>query len=98
MSSTTTRDYEVVLVLSDQNPENLTKVKEDIEAGFTKRGATVAAKEDWGLRKLFHDAAKQGKGHFQFYHVKADPQSVQQINADLKVNTGVIKTMITRHN
>lgn len=96
MSSTSTRDYEVVLVLSDQNPENLSKVKEDIEASFAKRGATIASKEDWGLRKLFHDAAKQGKGHFQFYQMKANPQSVQQIHADLKVNIDVIKTLITR--
>ncbi|MBV6494893.1 MAG: 30S ribosomal protein S6 [Turneriella sp.] len=92
------KNYELILVLSDKNADEKTHARDEVESSLTKRGAEVSQKEDWGARRLFHLAKKQDRGHYFYYNFKAEPSAIQQITGDLRVNAGVIKSMITALN
>lgn len=89
------KNYELVLVLSDKNADEKTHARDEVEASLAKRGAELAQKEDWGARRLFHLAKKQDRGHYFYYTFKSEPAVISQINGDLRVNSGVLKSMIT---
>jgi len=89
------KNYELVLVLSDKNSDEKNRAREEAESSLVKRGAEVSQKEDWGARRLYHLAKKQDRGHFYYFQFKTAGAAIQQINADLRVNQGVLKSMIT---
>lgn len=89
------KNYELVLVLTDTNADEKTRAKDEAEASLAKRGAEIAQKEDWGARRLYHLANKQDRGHYFYYGFTSEGSAIQQINNDLRVNAGVLKSMIT---
>lgn len=89
------KNYELVLVLSDKNADDKTRSRDEAETSLQKRGAEIVQKEDWGARRLYHLAKKQDRGHYFYYGFKSDGSAIPQINGDLRVNSGVLKAMIT---
>jgi ribosomal protein S6 len=89
------KNYELVLVLADKNGDEKTRARDEVEASLAKRGAEISQKEDWGARRLYHLAKKQDRGHYFYYGFKSEGSAIPQINGDLRVNAGVLKSMIT---
>jgi small subunit ribosomal protein S6 len=89
------KNYELILVLSDKNGDDKIRSREEVETSLTKRGAEIIQKEDWGARKLYHKAKKEDRGHYFYYGFTSDSSAIQHINADLRVNPGVLKAMIS---
>lgn len=96
MSDTGLRDYELILVLNESEPETLETAQGAVDASFTKRNAQIKNKEDWGSRRLFHEVKHINSGHFYYYTFSAPANSIAQINQDLRMNTGVLKSLIHR--
>ena len=88
------RDYEVIVIVDSNQTENTTG-KDEIEAILKKRKAEVVHNEDWGKRKLFHPPKGTSHGVFHYFKMKSDPAAIAQINADLKVNQSVLKSMVS---
>ncbi|MDH5719984.1 MAG: 30S ribosomal protein S6 [Spirochaetia bacterium] len=96
MSTTELREYELIAVLNGKSAENIAKGKTDIQSNFSKRKVDIIDEKDWGTKKLFHLADKETEGSFQYYKFKADPQTIAQINSDLRVNQSVLKSMLKK--
>ena len=96
MSNTGLREYELILVLDESEPEALETAKGAVDSSFEKRSAQIKNKEDWGSRKLFHEVKHIPNGHFYYYTFSAPAASISQINQDLRMNTGVLKSLIHR--
>ena len=88
------RDYEVIVIVDSNQTESITG-KDEIEAILKKRKAEVVHNEDWGKRKLFHPPKGTSHGVFHYFKMKSDPAAIAQINADLKVNQSVLKSMVS---
>lgn len=89
-------NYEMVLILAEADAATITKNREEIQATLTKRKASVNNMNEIGGQRLFHEKNHQKTGNFNVWNISAPPESIQQINADLNVNTSVLKSMIVK--
>ncbi len=89
-------NYELTYIVADLSADQAAKVHEDVKAMLTKREAEVTASEEWGHRKLFHEAKHNQRGHFYYVTFKVAPSAINTITADLRVMPDVIKFMISR--
>ena len=90
------RNYELIAVLNSKNAETLTKSKTDLKENLKKRNVEIVEEKDWGLKKLFHLSQKEAEGSFQYIKFKSLPETVSQLNSDLRVNQSVLKSMIKK--
>ncbi len=88
--------YEMVLVLTDTDAATLEKNRSEIKAMIAKRSAQVDNMNEVGTQRLYHEKNHQKKGNFNVWNISAPPASIKQINADLSVNTTVLKSMIVK--
>lgn len=84
----------MVLVLSSTVPDEVEKIKNDLNSTFEKRNINVTLGEDWGDRRLYHPDKELNSGFYQFYNFEAEPDKMSLLTNDLRVNQGVHKTFI----
>ena len=90
------RNYEMTVIFNDSDPELFEKSKNMLETSFQKRNVSISEKEEWGSRKLFHAIDHIEKGHFNYLTFTTSPDKINQLNADINVNQGILKSMICR--
>ncbi|MDH5717436.1 MAG: 30S ribosomal protein S6 [Spirochaetia bacterium] len=98
MQKTNYNEYELVLTIKTGTAETLLKSTTEIKNNLTKRKAEVTEEKDWGKKKLFHLTQKEVEGNFHYLKFKALPETIEQINSDLRVDQSVLKSMIKRLN
>lgn len=89
-------NYELTYVVADVSAEQANKVHEEVKAVLAKRETELTTSEEWGHRKLFHEARHNQRGHFYFCTFKALPDVISTITSDLHVMSDVIKFMVSR--
>lgn len=89
-------NYELTYIVADTSAEQAAKVHEDVKGVIAKREAEITGSEEWGLRKLFHEAKHNQRGYFYYVTFKAAPSVINTITSDLRVIPEVIKFMISR--
>jgi small subunit ribosomal protein S6 len=91
------RDYETVVVihpdLGEAGTKELTdKVRSILEQG----GAEIANAEDWGLRELAFQVAKQHRGFYVFFDYKAEHAAVAELERQLRLNDRILRFLSVR--
>ena len=88
------RNYEVAVVLHPDLEIDLAATLEKIEAVFTKNGAKINKKDNWGKRKLAYPIKKQDWGIYVFYEISIDPSKVSKINQVLRITEEVMRYLV----
>lgn len=99
------RTYELMTVLSPDVPEDdITGVLDAISGYVTDAGGTVQGVQrdsPWGRRRLAYPIRHAGRdvrdGYYTLYHLELAPSRVADVERDLKLNTQVIRYLVTHY-
>ena len=83
-------NYEFTVIL----PSDEEKMKEAlafVNAELEKAGATITKQEDLGVKTLAYEIAKQNKGHYVYFELSADTQSIVKHSRAFQLSTLVLK-------
>ena len=84
------RNYEFTVIF-DANEEKTAKGMEFVSAALQNAGATIAKQEDMGVRNLAYMIKKQDKGHYYYFEIEADPQSINAMAAEFLLQGEILK-------
>ena len=91
------RHYEIMIIL-DPNLEERS-VQPSLE-GFLKvvtgSGGKVAKLDIWGKRRLAYQIEKKAEGIYAIVDLTANPSAVQELDRQLNLNEGVLRTKVLR--
>ena len=91
------RHYEIMIIL-DPNLEERT-VQPSLE-GFLKvvtdDGGKVGKLDIWGKRRLSYPIDKKPEGIYAVVDLTANPSAVQELDRQLNLNEGVLRTKVMR--
>ena len=91
------RHYEIMVIL-DPNIEERT-VQPSLE-GFltvvTTDGGKVGKLDIWGKRRLSYPIDKKPEGIYAIVDLTANPSAVQELDRQLNLNEGVLRTKVLR--
>jgi small subunit ribosomal protein S6 len=91
------RHYEIMIIL-DPNLEERT-VQPSLE-GFLKvvttNGGNVGKLDIWGKRRLSYPIDKKPEGIYAVVDLNAEPATVQELDRQLNLNEGVLRTKVLR--
>ncbi len=99
------RTYELMTVLSPDVPEDdITGILDAISGYVTDAGGTVQEvlrDSPWGRRRLAYPIRHAGQdvrdGFYTLYHLQLAPNRVADVERDLKLNTQVIRYLVTHY-
>lgn len=99
------RTYELMTVLSPDVPEDdISGVLDAISGYVTDAGGSVQAvlrDSPWGRRRLAYPIRHAGRdvrdGYYTLYQLELAPSRVTDVERDLKLNTQVIRYLMTHH-
>ena len=84
------RNYEFTVIF-DASEEKTAKGLEFVTKALSDAGATVAKQEDMGVMNLAYMIKKQDKGHYYYFEIEADPQSIDAVAAELLLQAEILK-------
>ena len=86
--------YETIFIARQDVPttqvETLTKTFGDL---VTTLGGQVKKTEQWGLRNLAYRINKNKKGHYVLFSLDASPESIAEMERNMKLNEDVLRFM-----
>jgi small subunit ribosomal protein S6 len=84
------RDYEFTVIFN-ANDEMTEQGLEIVSKALTAAGAQVAKQEDMGVKNLAYTIKKQDKGHYYYYELSVDPQSINAMTAEFLLEASILK-------
>ena len=83
-------NYEFTVIF-DANEDKTKAGLELVESTFAKNGVEVTKKEDMGVRTLAYLINKQEKGHYVYFEIKADGQTIKNMSRVFELSTDILK-------
>ena len=91
------RDYELVLIISPEIPEeDVSSAIDKVSQFITGRGGTVADVNRWGRRKLAYPIHRHMEGNYVLTQFQLDPDQVTGLEASLGLAEEVIRHLVVR--
>lgn len=91
------RDYELVVILSPEVPEeNLSVVTDRIGAWITDGGGEVTNVNVWGRRRLAYSINEQREGTYVVYQLKTTAKATVELERSLRLAEDVLRHLIVR--
>ena len=84
------RNYEFTVILN-ANEEMTEKGMEIVSNALKAAGAEIAKQEDMGVKNLAYTIKKQDKGHYYYFELSADPQSINKMTSEFLLETSILK-------
>ena len=91
------RHYEIMIIL-DSNLEEKT-VQPSLDQFLkvvTDGGGKVEKTDIWGKRRLSYPIEKKPEGYYAVVDVTAEPNTVLELDRQLNLNEGILRTKVTR--
>jgi small subunit ribosomal protein S6 len=85
------RPYETLVVLRTDLGEEAAKLLTRFESVIAGQGGTIDEKRDWGVRDLAYPIGKQKQGHYHLLEYQAEPQTVKELERNLRIVEGVLR-------
>ena len=85
------RPYETLVVLRTDLGEEATRLLSRFESVIVGQGGSIDEKRDWGIRQLAYPIGKQKQGHYHLLEYQADPQTVKELERNLRIVEGVLR-------
>ena len=91
------KKYDVIYIMEpNSSAEDLAAVSTKIEQIIADAKGSVLKKDDWGKRRLAYMVKKHREGHYVFYHLTMEPDTVAEIARNLRLIEKVIKYTIVK--
>jgi small subunit ribosomal protein S6 len=92
------RPYEVaVVVRPDSNEEVMNETVEQVKAWIeANQQGTVNKIDRWGRRKLAYENDKQREGYYVLFEADIEPVSINELERNLRLATGVLRFLVVR--
>jgi small subunit ribosomal protein S6 len=91
------RHYEIMIIL-DPNLEEKT-VQPSLDQFLkvvTDGGGKVEKTDIWGKRRLAYPIEKKPEGYYAIVDLTAEPNTVLELDRQLNLNEGILRTKVTR--
>jgi len=89
------RRYELMIILDAVLEERTVQPSLDRFLTVVKsRGGTVQKVDVWGRRRLAYDIDKKSEGIYAVVDLTADPDTVRELDRQLNLNEGVLRTKV----
>lgn len=85
------RPYETLVVLRTDLGEEAARLLTRFETVIASQGGTIDEKRDWGVRDLAYPIGKQKQGHYHLLEYQAEPQTVKELERNLRIVEGVLR-------
>ena len=91
------RDYELVLIISPEIPEeDVPSAIDKVNQFSTGRGGSVGGVNRWGRRKLAYPIQRHLEGNYVVTQFRLDPDQVAGLEASLGLAEEVIRHLVVR--
>ena len=84
------RNYEFTVIF-DANEEQTAKGMEIVSNQLAKASANITKQEDMGVKNLAYTIKKQDKGHYYYFELEAEPQSINAMTAEFLLENSILK-------
>ena len=90
-------NYEFTFIVHpDVEDEGMTGVVEKVSQFITGGGGQITNVNHWGRRRLAYPIRRQREGYYVLMHVQLDPQSINELERNLKLTEEVIRYLLVR--
>ncbi len=91
------RQYELMIILEPGLEERTVQPSlEQFLKVVTTGGGTVQRVDVWGRRRLAYEIDKKSEGIYAVIDLTADPGTVRELDRQLNLNEGVLRTKVLR--
>jgi small subunit ribosomal protein S6 len=91
------RQYEMMIILDPSLEERTVQPSLDqFMTVVTSAGGTVDKIDVWGRRRLAYEIDKKSEGIYTVVELKAEPETVKELDRQLNLNEAVLRTKIMR--
>jgi small subunit ribosomal protein S6 len=91
------RHYELMVILDPDLEERTIQPSLDQFLGVVRQGGGSVEKVDvWGRRRLAYEIDKRVEGIYAIVELQAEPDAVQELDRQLKLNESVLRTKVIR--
>ncbi len=91
------RQYELMIILEPGLEERTVQPSLDQFLKVVQTGGGTVQKVDvWGRRRLAYEIDKKSEGIYAVIDLTADPDTVRELDRQLNLNEGVLRTKVMR--
>jgi small subunit ribosomal protein S6 len=91
------RQYEMMIILDPSLEERTVQPSLDqFLTVITSAGGSVDKVDVWGRRRLAYEIQKKSEGIYTVVELKAEPETVKELDRQLNLNEAVLRTKILR--
>ena len=91
------RQYELMIILEPGLEERTVQPSLEQFLKVVKTGGGTVQKVDvWGRRRLAYEIDKKSEGIYAVVDLTADPDTVRELDRQLNLNEGVLRTKVVR--
>ena len=91
------RHYELMVILDPSLDERTVAPSLDTFLNVVRsEGGKVDNVDIWGKRRLAYEIAKHSEGIYAVIDLNAEPQTVSELDRQLKLNESVLRTKVLR--
>lgn len=91
------RDYELVVIISPEVPEEeMPAAIERVSQAIVSRGGEVREVDHWGRKKLAYPIKSCSEGNYVLTQLRLDPTRTVELEAGLRLSEEVIRHLLVR--
>lgn len=91
------RQYEVMIILDSSLDERTVAPSLDTFLNVIRKdGGSVDRVDVWGKRRLAYEINKQTEGIYAVIELKAEPDTVKELDRQLGLNESILRTKVLR--
>lgn len=91
------RQYEVMIILDSSLDERTVAPSLDTFLNVIRKdGGSVDKVDVWGKRRLAYEINKQTEGIYAVVELKAEPDTVKELDRQLGLNESILRTKVLR--
>ena len=91
------RHYELMVILDPSLDERTVAPSLDTFLNVVRKdGGTVDGVDIWGKRRLAYEIEKNSEGIYAVIDLNAEPDTVNELDRQLKLNESVLRTKVLR--
>jgi small subunit ribosomal protein S6 len=91
------RNYELGFIIHPEvEQSDVTQAVDKVGQYVSAGGGEVTSVDVWGRRVLAYPIRKQKEGTYVFLHAQLDPQAIQELERNLKLDEEILRYLLLR--
>ena len=89
------REYKALFIIDSDKEASLKEILGSITTSITKMSGKINKEENWGKQQLAYPVDKKPDGIYYKLDFSMDPSKVKELNSKFKLNSDILRVMIT---